>query len=173
MDTTEKLHFLSFLYGRLRAVQHVLIKQSMPGPFLVIGGQLSLWKLPLSPSSLRTLRLCLQMSLYKVTLLVSEGILFVLKNFALLLMCWAGLPHCFLAISSPLSLLSRSPRVRHGTTEVLALFSHFLSLSSYSFILCFTLGYLLDSTLQACYTLKSYQHILMSKTFFFSGCSTY
>ena len=138
----------------------------MPGPVLVIGGQLSLWKLPLSPSSLRTFRLCLQRSLYKVALLVSEGILFDGKNFALLQMCWAGLPHGFLAISSPLSLLSRSPRVRPGTTEVLALFSHFISLLSYSFILCFMLGYLLDSTLQACYTLKSYRHILMSKSLF-------
>ena len=73
----------------------------MSGPFLVPGGQPSLWKLPLSPSSLRILRLCLQMSLYKVILLVSEGILFDLKNFALLQICWAGLSHCFLAISSP------------------------------------------------------------------------
>ena len=138
----------------------------MPGPFLVIGGELSLWKLPLSPSSLRTLRLRLQRSLYKVTLLVSEGILFDLKNFALLHMRWAGLPRCFLAISPPLSLLSRSSRVRHGATEVLASFAHFLSLPSYSFVLCFTLAYLPDSTLQACYTLKSYQHILMSKSLF-------
>ena len=100
-DTTEQLHFLSCLEGRLRPVQCVRIEQSMSGPFLVPGGQPSLWKLPLSPSSLRILRLCLQMSLYKVILLVSEGILFDLKNFALLQICWAGLSHCFLAISSP------------------------------------------------------------------------
>ena len=153
-DTTEQLHFLSCLEGRLRPVQCVLIEQSMPGPFLVPGGQPSLWKLPLSPSSLRILRLCLQMSLHKVILLVSEGILFDLKNFALLQICWAGLSHCFLAISSPLLCLSRSRRVRNRRTEVLPSFSHFLSLLYYSFVLCFTLGYLFDSIWQACYTSK-------------------
>lgn len=126
---------------------------SMPGPFLVTCGRFSLWKLPFSPSSLRILRMCLRMNLEKFILLAFEGNLFSLNNFALQ-MCWEGLFHYFLAIPSPLLSLLRSPTVGHQRTEILPLFSHFLSLPSYSFVFCFTLRHLLDSVLQCCYAFK-------------------